>query len=227
MASSERSASWPFSAASSRPKAAAARLPDGSLFVNAGRLTLAALLLATVGGFGSLFNLLVSPEIRAYNRVTPFICVSSRLVAIALIADTAPGRRRGRRRSGDGCRRALVAALLIGLYDDAQVAVPLNRGHEDIRQEWTALGSVRPLARGAASRRRDGIPAAGPDLSERDSAVRRCCRSITSSPISRRRGSTGAIRRCRIRSSAGSSRWAGCRRPFSRRRSLRRASTRC
>ena len=41
---------------------------------------------ATVGGFGSLFNLLVSSDIRAYNRVTPFIAFFS-LIAVALIAD--------------------------------------------------------------------------------------------------------------------------------------------
>src|SRR5262249_7412851 len=65
--------------------AIAAAAADGELFVNAGRLTLAAVLLATVGGFGSLFNLLVSPEIRAYARITPFIAFFS-LAAVALFA---------------------------------------------------------------------------------------------------------------------------------------------
>ena len=64
----------------------ASALSDDPLFLNAGRLTLAAVLLGTIGGFGSLFNLLVAAEIRAYNRVEPFIAFLS-LVAIAILAD--------------------------------------------------------------------------------------------------------------------------------------------
>jgi hypothetical protein len=36
-------------------------------------LTLACILIGTVGGFGSLFSVFVSPEIRAYNRISVFI----------------------------------------------------------------------------------------------------------------------------------------------------------
>jgi hypothetical protein len=45
------------------------RWPEGSLV----GLTLFLLLLATVGGFGSVFNLLVTPQIRAYNRISVFV----------------------------------------------------------------------------------------------------------------------------------------------------------
>ncbi len=121
------------------PQRAAARLPEPLMFVNAARLTLAALLLATVGGFGSLFNLLVSPEIRAYNRVTPFIAFLC-LVAIALFADRllAGGGPSKVRRWAPG---ALAGALLIGLYDASRAAEPLNDRHEAIRHEWTALAA--------------------------------------------------------------------------------------
>lgn len=44
-----------------------------NLIPAAARLTLVAILVATLGGFGSLFSLLVSPEIRSYNRIAPFI----------------------------------------------------------------------------------------------------------------------------------------------------------
>lgn len=37
------------------------------------KLNLAAILLATVGGFSSLFALIISPQIRAYNRISVFI----------------------------------------------------------------------------------------------------------------------------------------------------------
>ena len=51
--------------------------------LSAGRLVVAGLLLATIGGFGgSLFNLFVSPDIRAYNRIAPFIALFA-MVAVA------------------------------------------------------------------------------------------------------------------------------------------------
>jgi hypothetical protein len=45
----------------------------------AGTLALAGTLLATVGGFGAIFNLMVSPDIRAYNRILPFLAFFSAL----------------------------------------------------------------------------------------------------------------------------------------------------
>src|SRR5215510_5778517 len=56
------------------------------LFDAAGQLTLGLLLLGTIGGFGSLFNLLVSPDIRAYDRVFPFIHFLA-LMAFGLLLD--------------------------------------------------------------------------------------------------------------------------------------------
>jgi phosphoglycerol transferase len=50
------------------------------------RLNLAAFLLATIGGFGVLFALLVSAQIRAYNRISVFIAFFS-LIAIAQLLD--------------------------------------------------------------------------------------------------------------------------------------------
>jgi phosphoglycerol transferase len=46
-------------------------------------LNLSGILLANIGGFGSLFNLFVSPQIRAYNRISIFIAFFS-LLAVAL-----------------------------------------------------------------------------------------------------------------------------------------------
>ena len=76
---------------------------------SAGQLTIAGLLLATVGGFGSLFNLLVTPDIRAYNRICPFLAFFA-LVAIAAAIDGVLGTpARGRRRlaAARADRRAL------------------------------------------------------------------------------------------------------------------------
>jgi hypothetical protein len=116
----------------------ASAFSDAPLFAGAGRLTLAAVLLATVGGFGSLFSLLASPEIRAYNRITPFISFFS-LVAIALIAEHLLVRV-ATSRARPWVSAALIGALVIGLYDEAQAARPLNRDYNGNHREWTELG---------------------------------------------------------------------------------------
>jgi len=46
-------------------------------------LNLSGILLATIGGLGSLFNVFVSPQIRAYNRISIFIAFFS-LLAVAI-----------------------------------------------------------------------------------------------------------------------------------------------
>lgn len=51
-----------------------------------GKLNIGAILLGTIGGFGSVFALLVSPQIRAYNRISVFVAYFS-LATFALLAD--------------------------------------------------------------------------------------------------------------------------------------------
>jgi len=65
---------------------AARRFGDEGTLRSASQLTVAAVLLATVGGFGSLFALLISPEVRAYNRICPLIEFFS-LTAVAFALD--------------------------------------------------------------------------------------------------------------------------------------------
>jgi phosphoglycerol transferase len=109
---------------------------DGPLFLNAARLTLAALLLATVGGLGSVFNLLISPEIRAYTRITPFIAFFS-VLAVAQIAQKLLATTN--RKSASWATIGLPIVLVMGLYDQTHALTPLNRDHSFIRQEWTSL----------------------------------------------------------------------------------------
>ena len=54
--------------------------------VASGQLIVAMLVLATIGGFGSLFSLLITPDIRGWNRICPFIAFMS-LVPIAYAFD--------------------------------------------------------------------------------------------------------------------------------------------
>lgn len=88
------------------------------LLRGASRLTLAALLLATVGGFGVLFNLAVSPDIRAYNRISPFIAFFA-LLAVATAIDRMFKTPRAR-------TVAAIALLVLGIADQGQATRLVN-----------------------------------------------------------------------------------------------------
>jgi hypothetical protein len=120
------------------------RLASGTL-VSASRLTMAAILLGTIGGFGSLFSLLVSPQIRAYNRIAPFIAFFS-LVAVAFAIDSL-SRTRARRIA------AAVIVLAVGLSDQRMAGVRLNRAYPAIFEE---VGSLGQFVRELESRLPDG-----------------------------------------------------------------------
>jgi phosphoglycerol transferase len=58
---------------------------QGKLMFLLSRLNIAGILLATVGGFSSLFALLISPQLRAYNRISvfiAFICILSTAILL-------------------------------------------------------------------------------------------------------------------------------------------------
>jgi hypothetical protein len=77
-------------------------------------LTLFAVLLATLGGFGAVFNLLVTGSIRGYNRISVFIalfCLMASLWAIDRFLLTRNGRARRLRYP------AWAAVLLVGFLD--------------------------------------------------------------------------------------------------------------
>ena len=98
----------------------------------ASRLTLAAILLATVGGLSSVFSLLVSPMVRDYTFITPFL-VFYALAALALAVDRAT-------RADHRLRGAVWAALLvIGIADQSVGLTPLNATREAIADEFGAL----------------------------------------------------------------------------------------
>ena len=98
------------------------RYRAGALWVGASQLTIWAVLLATIGGFGSLFALLVTPDIRGYARIAPFIGFFS-LAGVALAMDSLFGTSR---------RRIVIASaavLSLGLLDQSNAAVSLNNEH--------------------------------------------------------------------------------------------------
>jgi len=75
-------------------------------------LTVMALLLGTVGGFGSLFAFLINAEIRTYSRINVFIGFLA-LFAVALLLE------RLRRRHGRLADLAALVVLAVGLLDQA------------------------------------------------------------------------------------------------------------
>ncbi len=90
-------------------------LADSRLRILAG-LTLGILLIATVGGFGSLFNAFVMTGFRAYNRISPLISLFS-LAAAAIVLDAWM-----RRWSAPVGYSLSAAALLVGIFDQADPA---------------------------------------------------------------------------------------------------------
>jgi phosphoglycerol transferase len=98
-------------------------------------VAIVAVLLATIGGFGSMFNALVSPEIRTYNRISPFILFLS-LMAVG-IAWAAVTRRWSRRVATIG----LLLVLGIGLFEQTEFGA-LRRLYDPTKAE---IEDVKPL----------------------------------------------------------------------------------
>jgi phosphoglycerol transferase len=100
-------------------------------------LTLAALLLGTVGGLGVLVALLVSPAIRAYNRISIFIAFFA-LFALAVLLDRLLRRLATSPRRRLACWAALAVLLVLGVLDQTSASfVPpysrTRREHQVLR----------------------------------------------------------------------------------------------
>jgi phosphoglycerol transferase len=120
---------------------------DGDLLTSAAGLTLALVLLATIGGFGSLFSLLVTPAIRAYDRVCPFIAFFALVVVGHLIERVQPRAT---------LWRVAVALFVVafGTWDQVGALAPVDRAYAATRTDWMTVqgfvGALEPkLPRGA------------------------------------------------------------------------------
>jgi phosphoglycerol transferase len=92
---------------------------SAELFNHLSLLNISAVLVGTIGGFGALFSHLVSPQIRAYNRISVFIAFFS-LFSTALLLD-----RLSRRFFQQGSRRIAFYVLiplliLLGVLDQTK-----------------------------------------------------------------------------------------------------------
>ena len=97
-------------------------------------LNVSAVLLATIGGFGVLFALLVSPQIRAYNRISVFIAFFC-LVAVALILDVFY-RRLKTRKTQLGFILVLGVVLVAGVYDQTSTTFFFVPEYDKIKNEY-------------------------------------------------------------------------------------------
>lgn len=105
------------------------RAPGRNLVWAAGVLTVVGTLFATIGGFGVIFNILVVPDIRAYNRISVFLAFASIFVGCyyldLLYAKVSDDRRLHTWRYY-GFFTLLGVLFLIALYDQGQAARPLR-----------------------------------------------------------------------------------------------------
>ncbi len=86
------------------------------LFRHAGAGVAIALVVGSVGGLSTVFERFVTPDIRAWNRISVFIAFLS-LLGTALLLDSLLGRLRALRWGAALSAPALVAVLAFGVYD--------------------------------------------------------------------------------------------------------------
>jgi phosphoglycerol transferase len=98
-------------------------------------LVVALLLLATVGGFGSIFSLLVSSRIRAYNRASAMIAFFA-LTAVALWGDRITRALSSRWRAG-----FWIAVLLIGVIDQQPVFRNMTGNATEVAAEFDRVSA--------------------------------------------------------------------------------------
>jgi phosphoglycerol transferase len=107
-------------------------------------VNLACVLLGTVGGFGSFFNLLVAPDIRCYNRISIFIAFLSVVAAGLIITKCCSfvGNSNWRRVLKGG---ALVLVLLFGIVDQNEAGALIGRKSEDETKFQVQSSFVRQI----------------------------------------------------------------------------------
>ena len=122
------------------------------LLRHAGAGALFALALGTVGGLSSLIEILITPDIRAWNRISVMIAFFS-LLAVALLLDSLIRWLRPRRWGAPVAALALAGVLAFGVYDQSSNSyIP---PYTATARQWTSDAAFvkeieRRLPRGAS-----------------------------------------------------------------------------
>ena len=98
-------------------------------------LNLVALLLATVGGFGTIFSYLIVPWIRSYNRISVFIAFFA-MTAVILFIDLLVRRYSASRLKQWVLSVCLIVVVVAGLYD--QTTTHIVPAYNTIKAEFTS-----------------------------------------------------------------------------------------
>lgn len=107
---------------------ASARIFDDARMKVLSGIALGLVLTAHVGGFGSLFNALVTPDFRAYNRVSPFVSLFS-FAVLAIMLD--------RYCSWVSTKwRVALAAVAVAFAAVDQIPVAVFGAHERLRSQF-------------------------------------------------------------------------------------------
>lgn len=101
-----------------RRAAPAGVVPTGELFEHLSLLNMTAFLLATIGGFGSLFAFLVSAQIRSYNRISVYVAFFA-FFTVALLLDLAGRKYFSTGRRFVGFYLLIAFLLLFGVLDQS------------------------------------------------------------------------------------------------------------
>jgi phosphoglycerol transferase len=116
---------------------------DGKLRA-AAHLNLACVLLATVGGFGTLFNFFVTPDIRCYNRISVFIGFLA-LVAVAQFLTGLRSRIGSRPRANLIYAASISVFLLLSLWDQHYAAGNILAFYKNDAGTYAVRDTVRNL----------------------------------------------------------------------------------
>lgn len=108
--------------------------PTAGLLLAGGKLTVAGVMLGTVGGFGSIFALLISPDIRAWNRLSVFLAFFA-LAAAGLGCDAIIRFARKKHVVWAGVA-AVTAVCVFGLWDQLHAMEALNASQRVMSAEY-------------------------------------------------------------------------------------------
>lgn len=122
------------------------------LLAHAGAGVAIALAAGTVGGLSSVLEFVITPEIRAWNRISIVIAFFS-LLAVALLLDPARKRLRARRGGAAWTGMLLAAVLAFGVFDQstAQDVGPYAASAREWRSDSTFVAAIQARLPAGAS----------------------------------------------------------------------------